>query len=63
MQPFSLLSQELHKGFELMEGGKGASTVVIDANEIYNHIVILGGKDYYDVSWSQSSKVFLQKKA
>jgi hypothetical protein len=53
---------EKHKDCELMDGGKGVYTVKIEENELEGHIVILGGKDFGDVSWSKESNIFLQKK-
>ena len=54
---------ELHKGFELMEGSSSALTVTIDSSELQGHIVILGGKDFSDISWNQGSNIYVQKKA
>jgi len=53
---------ERHNGCELMDGGKGVSTVTVEESELEAHIVILGGKDFDDVAWSEQSNVFLQKK-
>ena len=53
---------ELHNKCELMDGGKGASSVTIDETELKGHTVLLGGKDYNDVAWSKASNVFRQKK-
>lgn len=54
---------ERHNACELMDGGKGICSVVIDEKALQGHIVILAGKDFSEVAWSKSSNVFLQKKA
>lgn len=54
---------ELHNGCVLMDGGKNVSTIKIEENELQGHILILGGKDYGEVHWSNNEFVFMQKKA
>lgn len=53
---------ELHNECQLMDGGKNVSTITIDESELQGHIIILGGRDYSQVQWSESSRVFIQKK-
>lgn len=54
---------ELHNDYELMDGGKSVQSVTIDSIDLQGHIVVLGGRDYGDVAWTNSSNIFMQKKA
>ena len=53
---------EIHNEIEVVDGGSGVNSVEIDKSELQGHTVILSGKDFGDVAWSQASNIFMQKK-
>jgi len=58
---------ELNNGVELMDGGDGIPHIKISEKDLMEHVVILSGKDFKELStgWAceGSTSAFMQKKA